>query len=195
MPLQNFVDKVGPVVSAAWLNMVDVLSTTVFNNAATPTQARTALGVLGASKPADLSRVNSGTTTIDPDLQVTVPPGTYRYEYVCFFTVATGGNVPGAQLQPAFSGTLGGSGGQGPVIYRDPTAGDKVSTDFGVTTSTPTGGIAVGVIAPDGGTVSGFGILKVTVTGVLSIYWGQATANAAATTLKAGSYIMVVQFG
>src|SRR5215468_690900 len=43
MALQNFVDKVGPVVNAAWLNMVDVLSTTVFGNAGAKPAARTAL--------------------------------------------------------------------------------------------------------------------------------------------------------
>jgi hypothetical protein len=34
-PLQNFVDYVGPKISAAWLNGVDVLTTTIFKNATT----------------------------------------------------------------------------------------------------------------------------------------------------------------
>jgi hypothetical protein len=43
MSLQNFVDKVGPVISASWLNMVDTLATTIFQNATSNVQARTAL--------------------------------------------------------------------------------------------------------------------------------------------------------
>lgn len=38
--LQNFVDKVGPVVSAAWLNGVDLLTNKIFNSATTNAQAR-----------------------------------------------------------------------------------------------------------------------------------------------------------
>jgi hypothetical protein len=43
MPLQNFVDQAGPTVSAAWLNLVDALDTTVFNNTTTKPAARAAL--------------------------------------------------------------------------------------------------------------------------------------------------------
>lgn len=43
MPLQNYIDKVGPVVSAAWLNAVDVIKFTIFADAATKAAARTAL--------------------------------------------------------------------------------------------------------------------------------------------------------
>ena len=43
MALQGFVDKVGPVISATWLNVVDVLKFTVFEDAATKAAARKAL--------------------------------------------------------------------------------------------------------------------------------------------------------
>jgi hypothetical protein len=56
MALQSFVDKVGPVISAAWLNMVDALSTTVFQNASTSPGARAALFT-----DAPLEVVNGGT--------------------------------------------------------------------------------------------------------------------------------------
>ena len=46
MPLQNFVN--GSVISAAWLNGVDILATTVFQNATTVSQALAALGLGGA---------------------------------------------------------------------------------------------------------------------------------------------------
>lgn len=43
MALMNFVDKVGPAISAAWLNTVDALKFTVFGDATTKAAARTAL--------------------------------------------------------------------------------------------------------------------------------------------------------
>lgn len=43
MALQQFVDLAGPPIRAAWLNMVDVLATTVFGSATTPAAARVAL--------------------------------------------------------------------------------------------------------------------------------------------------------
>lgn len=58
MPLQNFVDKVGPVVSAAWLNSVDVLKFTIFADAATKAAARTNL-----TSDAPLEITNGGTGT------------------------------------------------------------------------------------------------------------------------------------
>src|SRR5258708_33038043 len=45
MPLQNFVDNQLPTIKAAWLNTVDVLTTTVFASASTAAQAITALGL------------------------------------------------------------------------------------------------------------------------------------------------------
>ncbi len=43
MPLKNYVDLVGPVVLADWLNQVDILKFTVFADAATKLAARAAL--------------------------------------------------------------------------------------------------------------------------------------------------------
>ena len=56
MALQNYVDYVGPKIMAAWLNAVDVLKETVFGNAATKAQARTAL-----TSDAPLEVYNGGT--------------------------------------------------------------------------------------------------------------------------------------
>ena len=56
MPLQAFVDKVGPVVSAAWLNVVDALKFTVFADATTKATARTAL-----TSDAPMEVMNGGT--------------------------------------------------------------------------------------------------------------------------------------
>ena len=43
MALQNFIDRLGPVVAATWLNAVDLLKETIFENATTKAQARTNL--------------------------------------------------------------------------------------------------------------------------------------------------------
>ena len=56
MALQNFVDYVGPKISAAWLNIVDRLRETVFEDAATKAAARTAL-----TSDAPLEVYNGGT--------------------------------------------------------------------------------------------------------------------------------------
>ncbi len=56
MTLQSFVDKSGPVVSAAWLNVVDVIKYTIFADAATKAAARTAL-----TSDAPLELTNGGT--------------------------------------------------------------------------------------------------------------------------------------
>lgn len=54
--LQNFVDQVGPPISAAWLNAVDKLMFTIFGQAATNAAARTAL-----MSDAPLEITNGGT--------------------------------------------------------------------------------------------------------------------------------------
>ena len=56
MPLQSFIDKVGPVVSATWLNAVDLLKFTIFADSTTKAQARTAL-----TTDAPLEVTNGGT--------------------------------------------------------------------------------------------------------------------------------------
>jgi len=85
MPLQNFVDKVGPVVSAAWLNAVDGLKFTVFADAATKAAARTAL-----TSDAPLEVVNGGTgsRTGEPsygisteETSLSITPTNYHYPY------------------------------------------------------------------------------------------------------------------
>jgi hypothetical protein len=60
MALQNFVDKVGPTLSAAWLNGVDILNTTVFGNATTKSAARTALT---SDAPMSVAQGGTGLTT------------------------------------------------------------------------------------------------------------------------------------
>lgn len=56
MALQNFQDKTTPVVSAGWLNAVDILKETIFNGAADKAGART-----GLNSDAPMEIINGGT--------------------------------------------------------------------------------------------------------------------------------------
>lgn len=62
MSLQNYVDKVGPAVSAAWLNQVDRLKFSVFADASTKTGARTALT---SDAPLEVANGGTGARTAD----------------------------------------------------------------------------------------------------------------------------------
>jgi len=133
MALQNFVDKVGPVVSAAWLNMVDILATTVFQNANNGASARTALftdaplevanggtgqrtaitaAQLGlyiptlVKKPTTTVRTSTVTPANDPDLVFAISgAGTYTFSLICDVLQATTGNI-GINANVNFSGTI-----------------------------------------------------------------------------------------
>lgn len=82
MPLQNFIAKSLPAISAAWLNVVDALKFTVFDDATTKAQARAALsldaGVFawqgidsGAVNAAVVTPIGATTLTLVQGLQVT----------------------------------------------------------------------------------------------------------------------------
>lgn len=66
MPLQNFVSKNLPAISAAWLNTVDVLKFSVFGDAATKVAARTALELPAQliSQGTDTGAVNAAVVTL-----------------------------------------------------------------------------------------------------------------------------------
>jgi len=61
MSLQNFIDKIGPVVSAAWLNVVDSIKYTIFEDAHTKADARTALT---ADAPMEVENGGTGVRTL-----------------------------------------------------------------------------------------------------------------------------------
>lgn len=61
MALQNFVDYIGPKISAAWLNAVDRLRETVFANATTKAAARTALT---SDAPLEIGNGGTGVRTL-----------------------------------------------------------------------------------------------------------------------------------
>jgi len=62
MALQNFLDFIGPPVSAAWLNAVDVVKHTIFGDASTKAAARTALTV---DAPLEIANGGTGVRTLD----------------------------------------------------------------------------------------------------------------------------------
>jgi parallel beta-helix repeat protein len=62
MSLQNFIDKVGPAVSAAWLNTVDVIKFSIFADASTKAAARTALT---SDAPLEIANGGIGARTAD----------------------------------------------------------------------------------------------------------------------------------
>lgn len=66
MPLQNFVARRLPTISAAWLNAVDVLKFTVFNDATTKPAARTALELQAqlVAQGTDAGPVNAAVVTL-----------------------------------------------------------------------------------------------------------------------------------
>lgn len=67
MPLQNFIARALPTVSAAWLNQVDALKFTVFGDAATKPAARTALelGPQLVSQGVDSGAANAAVVTLN----------------------------------------------------------------------------------------------------------------------------------
>lgn len=84
MALQNFVDYIGPKISAAWLNIVDVLRQTVFDNAATKAAARIALT---SDSPLETGNGGTGNRTGEPTFPITaaeqaatITPSYYQYD-------------------------------------------------------------------------------------------------------------------
>jgi hypothetical protein len=61
MALQNFVDKVGPAINAAWLNVVDAIKFTIFGDATTKAQAR---ANLTSDAPYEVANGGTGQRTV-----------------------------------------------------------------------------------------------------------------------------------
>jgi len=70
MALFNFVDYIGPAVSAAWLNAVDKLKFTIFNDAISKSGARAALT---QDAPFEIANGGTGVRTL-PDLAASLDP-------------------------------------------------------------------------------------------------------------------------
>jgi hypothetical protein len=123
MALQNFIAKIGPAVSAVWLNAVDVLKFTVFGDATTKEQARANL-----TSDAPMEVENGGT-------------GVRTYEDL----VAALGVVPGA-------GPTGPTGPTGLASTVAGPTGPTGAGVAGVTGPTGPTGPGVGATGPTGPT-------------------------------------------
>lgn len=188
MALQNFVDKVGPIVSATWLNVVDVLKFTVFADASTKAEARTALGVVAvysAVKPSDTQRTNN-TFADDPHLVITgVPAGTWNVKII-IFPVCQAANTQGLQDRVTVS-----SGSYGPKT----TFGFANSVQFqarytSMNTSFQANDITTGVTFDY---ITHDGVITTNAAATVAYQWSQRATNASYTAIQQGSFMILTQ--
>lgn len=136
-------------------------------------------------KPADTVISNSTVLTADPDLQTSILAiGRYSYEIYLIFDSVTAGDgfkwtndgtaVDSRSISPALAYGFVNAGAYGP----------KSETPYGATITYATVGTGA-----DSNAVMYKGSLLVGTVGTFGVSWAQATATAAATTLRAGSYL------
>ena len=138
-------------------------------------------------KPSDTVISNSATLTPDPDLQSNqLAVGRYSWEAFLLFDSVTAGDG----FQWTNDGTAVDSRGVAPAHatgYVNASAyGPKSETPYGNTIS-----YATVSTAANGNEVLYKGSLLISTPGTFGISWAQASATAAATTLRAGSYLTV----
>ena len=141
-----------------------------------------------AVKAGDTSRNTTTTHTADPDLSVTLPPGTWRVEFDGTLTSAA--NAAGDfSYRWAYPSDATMSEGVHGVV--DTLASGQVATDMNVAGSSadatsPSAAKNIGAST----SVTYFlavAIVTIVTTGAVVIEWAQASSNANNTTLKAGS--------
>ncbi|SRR6266702_2197213 len=144
---------------------------------------------LEAHKTADLNRASNITLTNDPDLVLTVAANaTYRLECLCIVTGVSGGDFQWGWAVPA-SATMryqalhneGGATGLG----NSSLVNSEVYTGFAACSGT---GTNTGVQMWGEFTTAG-------TAGNLQLKWAQQTSNGTATTMKAGSSLMLRRTG
>lgn len=138
-------------------------------------------------KPADTVITSNATLTADPDLQSnTLAIGRYSFElYLVFDSVAAG-----AGFKFTNDGTALDSRGLCPALetgfVNAAAVGPTAQTFYGATVTYSTVSTSA-----DGNQVLFKGSLLVGTAGTFGISWAQATSNASATTLRAGSYLIL----
>ena len=138
-------------------------------------------------KPADTALVSTSTLTPDPDLQSnTLAVGRYSYELMLLFDSV----AAGAGFKFQNDGTAIDSRGLSPVVevgfINGSADGPKQSTFYAAPisySSVSTGANSNQAIYK--------GSLLVSTPGTFGIEWAQATSTASATTLRAGSYLVL----
>lgn len=149
----------------------------------TQTTALAGIGVSTVFKAADTSRASTTTRTADPDLTVSLPVGVWRVKTNCVFS--NGSAVPNEYVQLVFSGTQTIAAG---IITYGAHAAAAVFGSYPNSSDASILAPVIGVAGQNASICHDF-VIKVTVTGTLSVNWAQALSDAANTTMKAGSYM------
>lgn len=199
MALFNFVDFVGPVVPASYLNQLDLIRNAVSATAAgavtlATTQDNTGRGIaICRTKPAMTSRSATTVLANDPDLQyVFTATGAYWVRAILFFSgTATG--TQGISFNLNYSGIFAG----GQAVLAD-----------GVVNAASTGGVSSPVatvptqikyafatisVAPTADVLRIEGVIIPSTLGTLAIAWAQNSSSANATNLLIGSSLAITQ--
>jgi hypothetical protein len=143
---------------------------------------------VGVYKAADTDRTTT-TESNDPDLVLTLQPGTYTFELLAHYQSRTTNNV-GHRGGMVFGGTQDIfncftwfiTGGLMNQYYCDPSTAISMTTDA-IFATTPNANFSYS------GRVTG--LIRVTVAGVLAYQWAQASAQANASRLAKGSCLRV----
>jgi hypothetical protein len=135
-----------------------------------------------AVKAATTSRASTTTVTIDPDLQVSIPAGSYSVEG--WLNDARGTSSGGLKGNISFSGTIttGNWGMTGSGTAVTPVA----LSLFAATGEMQSAQSGVGNMLLSGG-------LQCSTGGTIGFYWAQQSSNATASVVGAGSYLRVTR--
>jgi hypothetical protein len=135
-------------------------------------------------KPAATSRTSTTTPTLDPDLQIVLPTGTYEYEIVGEFDAGASGTNPGIQVGVTFSGSDSSNNADEFILGGSAvSAGPPVNTIFNAPGSLPS-------------TQNNFvykGSFSATTGGTFGLSWAQKTSSTTALILNSLAYMKITQ--
>lgn len=149
--------------------------------------AITEIRPIAAVKASDTSRSSTVSRTADPDLSVTLSPGTWELDTLL---LVTGGNAAGDfnydWAFPADATLSEGTHGVLDDLASGQTAANMNVAGTSADATTPTGGHSLGASTS---VVAHIALATVTIvtTGAVTIQWAQNSSNGTATVLKAGS--------
>lgn len=181
LPQQNFVDRVGPVVGAAWLNEVDQKRLLLKRSA-----GGLLLGTpIYAFKANQTIRFSTITLTDDPDLQFpAMPAGTYRVQGFLQFQ----GSISGGQGFSSKIAIAGGIAGSSWLAYH----GIANATALGDILADPaTSAMTFSTISTSLTDFVSFDVIATIGAGEISLQWAQHASNANGTILNDRSWMAV----
>lgn len=145
---------------------------------------------LSAFKAVSTSRNTTTVLTNDPDLQVSLVPGTYAVQGELWWGAGASGGPNGLKFNFAFSGTTtsnGRSASSPNATLSNATPGVMIGGSDIFATNISTGALT------EFSKISGF--IVVTVTGILTLQWAQNSSGGQNLTLLAGSSLNCVKVG